>query len=215
MFDMENGCMPYDYHHPKTLKTKPAKYVITPELHEKIRKLYQNKTNSSGEVRAFAEKHKLPRWKITRHAIHQGWIAKQKKEPVWSDKELSILSRQAHHCPERIQIHLQKAGFRRSLTGIVLKRKRMRFLANIEGNSASSLALCLGEDIHFVMNQIKRGHLKAKRRDQNRTEKQGGPAWLIRDRDVREFIMNYPALIDLRKVDKFWFISILTDSDLS
>jgi hypothetical protein len=207
----DNTCIPYDYEPPKE-KTKPRKHpAITPVLHEKIRKLYQNKTESSGEVRDFAEKHGFPRWKITRYAIAQGWIAKQKKEPDWSEKELELLERSAHQDPEVIRRNLIKAGFTRSLTGIALKRKRMRFIQNIPGQSAQMLALCLGEDVHFVLKQIRMGRLKAQRRMQQRTPQQGGNTYLIRDKDAREFIIENPELVDLRKVDKFWFIDLLAD----
>jgi hypothetical protein len=209
MFDMERGCIPYDYEPP--LKKTRAKYFITPEMHEKIKKLYQTRTINSGEVRTFAQKYKLPRWKVTRYATQHGWIGKTRKEPDWSETELNILEHNAHHCPERIQLRLRVAGFYRSVAGIVLKRKRMRYLQNINGNTATSLAMCLGEDNHFVLRHIKLGHLKAQRRIQNRTSQQGGPAYLIRDKDVKDFILKYPDLIDLRKVDKHWFISILTE----
>lgn len=211
MFDTENNCWPLDYDAPKE-KTKTRKHPpITPELHEKIRRLYQNKTECSGEVRDFAKKHKLPRWKITRYAIEKGWTAKQRKEPDWTEKELKLLERSAHHDPEVIRRNLKKAGFTRSITGISLKRKRMRFLQNLPGQSAQMLAMCLGEDVHFVLRHIKANRLKATRRKLNRTPQQGGNTYLIRDKDVKQFIVDYPEYIDLRKVDKFWFISLLTE----
>ena len=49
---------------------------------------------------------------------------------------------------------------------------------------------------------------------QNRTPQQGGNAWLIKDKDVRDFIVNNVNLIDLRKVDKYWFVGLLTGEDL-
>jgi hypothetical protein len=205
----DNTCIPYDYEPPKE-KTKTRRHPpITPELHEKIKRLYQNKTECSGEVRDFAKKHRLPRWKISRYAITNGWIAKQKKEPDWSEKELELLERSAHQDPEVIRRNLKKAGFTRSVTGISLKRRRMRFLQNLPGQSAQMLAMCLGEDVHFILKQIRLGRLKAQRRIQKRTPQQGGNAYLIRDKDAREFIVSYPELIDLRKVDKFWFIDLL------
>jgi len=90
----------------------------------------------------------------------------------------------------------------------------MRFLQNINGQSATSLAICLGEDSHFVLRAIRTGILKASKRIQNRTPQQGGNAWLIKDKDVREFIINNVNLIDLRKVDKYWFVGLLTGEDL-
>ena len=127
-----------------------------------------------GQVRDLAKRLNYPRWKISRYAIQLGLIAKQKKEPNWSEKEIKILEKNAHRHPENIQKKLGQIGFIRSTTGIVLKRKRMRFTKNLGGMSATSLALCLGVDSHFVTKAIVAGRLKATMRGTRRTEKQGG-----------------------------------------
>lgn len=188
---------------------KPAKYIITQEMHEQIKSVYK-RDSGKGQVDALAERLNLPRWKVSRYAIQQGWIAKCKKEPNWSGKEVEILERNAHLVPEIIQRKLSNRGFRRSVTGIVLKRKRMRFAKNLEGSSACSVAECLGVDIHNVRNAIKAGKLKAKRRGTNRTPQQGGDSWFIRDSDIKNYIINWLSEIDIRKVDKYWFVDLLT-----
>lgn len=206
--------IPWDYEPPRPAK-KPRKWpVITPELHDAIKRLYQTKSGNGGEVKSFAQKKGLPRWKITRYAQEQGWSAKQKKEPNWSDKELHILRMSAHHCPEVALRKLKAAGYNRSLVGIVLKRKRMRYLQDFvgDGQSATSLAMCLGEDIHFVTSAIKAGQLKAIRRQQNRTQRQGGNAFLIRSNQARAWILENIHKIDLRKVDKYWFVDLLANT---
>jgi hypothetical protein len=211
MFEMENRCIPYDYEPPRESK-RPRQYPpITPELHQEIKRLYQRKKNNSGEVRDFARKHGLPRWKISQYAVVNGFIPKSKKEPNWSPQELSILERNAMHCTEVIQRNLKKHGFSRSLGGITLKRKRLRLISNLEGQSSRSAAMCLGEDDHFITDMIRKGYLKASRREQKRTPQQGGNYWYIKDKDLKNFIINYPEFIDLRKVDKFWFISLLAE----
>lgn len=198
-----------DYTPPRKLK-KPAKYVITPDMHVKIKKVYMDKSMKSGEVTDIAEKLGIPRWKVTRYAIRKGWISKQKKEPCWSEREINILKWNAMHSPEVIQKKLKKYGFTRGVTGIVLKRKRLRLLSNLPGQTANSLAMCLGEDVHFVLKAINDGELKAKRREMNRTEQQGGNFYYITDSNVRDFIINNIHKIDLRKVDKYWFVDVLT-----
>lgn len=210
-----NRCWPVDYELPVG-KKKPRKWpAITPDLHEKIKKLYQHRERRTGEVTAFAEKHGLPRWKITKYAIRQGWIEKTKKEPDWSAREVRVLEQSAHHSPEIIQRHLKRIGSHRSVTAIVLKRKRMRLLSNLNGQSATSLALCLGVEVHFVTRAIKNGQLKATRRQLHMTSAQGGNPFLIKDEHVREFILNNLNLIDLRKVDKYWFVDVLTRGEIN
>ena len=188
--------------------TKPAKYFITPEMHARIKQVYQTMTGN-GEVRDLAGELGFPRWKITRYAIKQGWIARQKKEPDWSEHELKILSSSAHLCPERIQKNLKIAGFSRSVTGIFLKRKRMRFLSNLNGHSARNMAECFGVDEKCITSWINKGYIKAGRRGTKRTSHQGGDQWFIKDVWIRDFVVNYTAVIDFRKIDKYWVTDLL------
>ncbi len=206
--------MPLDYIDPPVSK-KPRKHPkITPEFHQEIKRLYQNKSGHSGEVREFARRYGLPRWKITRYAQEQGWSQRQKKEPDWSESELRILNRNAMHCPGVIQKKLKWHGFSRSIVGIVLKRKRMRMLSNLDGYSARSVAICIGEDEHFVTKAIKDGRLKAIRRMDERTQQQGGSCYYIKEKDVRSFIIENINMIDVRKVDKYWFVDVLTGKEI-
>jgi len=193
--------------------TKGTKYVITPEMHIKIKQIYQTMTGN-GEVRDLAAEFGLPRCKITRYAIKQGWIARQKKEPDWSERELKILSNSAHLCPERIQKNLKIAGFSRSATGIVLKRKRMRFLSNLKGHSARNVAECFGVDETCISGWIKKGYMKAGRRGTKRTSRQGGDQWFIKDKWIRDFVVNYTAVIDFRKIDKYWITDLLAGGEI-
>jgi len=189
---------------------KPSHFPITPEIHEQIVRVYQRDTGN-GQVKALALRLNYPRWKITRYAIQVGLMAKSKKEPNWSDKEIKLLEHHSHLSPERIQIKLKKAGFNRSVTGIVLKRKRMRFLQNLEGMSSRGLAECLGVDSHFVTKAILGDRLKAEKRESKRSEKQGGDIWFIRNRDIRNYVLAWLNEIDIRKVDKFWFCDLLVN----
>lgn len=185
-----------------------VKYPITPEIHDMIRRIYQQYTGN-GEVKELAAKLGYPRHKITRYAMQQGWIAKQRKEPNWTAAELAILERNAHLGPNRIQEKLRLAGFRRSVVGIVLKRRRMNYLQNLEGMTATEVAEGFGLHQSTVSSWIKKGYLRAKHRGTARTAKQGGDHYFIKAKWVREFVINHPQLIDLRKVDKFWFITLL------
>jgi len=192
----------------KVNRVKGIKYPITPEIHERIKTVYQKMTGN-GEVNELAKELGYPRWRLSRYALLQGWVAKTHKEPDWTEKELGILERSAHLVPERIQINLKRVGFKRSLAGIVLKRRRMRFLQNIDGSTARSVAECFGIDVHGVTRYIEKGWLKARRRGTKRTERQGGDHWLIKDQWVRDFVINHVGVIDFRKVDKYWLVDLL------
>lgn len=188
--------------------TKPTKYIVTPEMDAAIRRVYLNNTGD-GEVRDLAKRLGLPRWKVTRHAINNGYVAKQKKEPDWTEKELQILKNAAHLSLRRIQLRLKSHGYHRTETGIFMKRKRMRYLKNLKGQSMRSLALCFGVDAHTIKIYIKNGLLTGKKRGTDRTEAQGGDMWFIKDRDIRDFVINNVAVVDFRKIDKYWLVDLL------
>ena len=189
---------------------KPVKYTITPEAHERIKRVYQT-DSGNGQIAALARALGLPRWKITRHAIQQGWTQKQKKEPEWTDREIHILQINAHMALGGIQKRLKTSGFHRTIYGIQLKRRRLNMLKNLKGHTARSVAQCLGVDDHFVTRAIREGKLSAGRRGTDRTPQQGGDQWYIKDDDIRAYIVDNVHEIDLRKVDKYWFVDLMAN----
>lgn len=192
---------------------KPLKWRITPEMHERIRDVYQNVTGN-GEVRELGRALGLPRWKLTRYAISQGWLARHRKEPVWTETEVNILEQSAHFSLPVIQRRLKKAGFARTEIGIQVKRKRMRYPANLKGQSALATAGCFGVTEKNITAWIKKGWLKAGRRGTARTAAQGGDQWFIKERAIRKFVISYVEVIDFRKVDKFWLVDLLAGGDV-
>ncbi|MFA4903027.1 MAG: hypothetical protein WC600_09800 [Desulfobaccales bacterium] len=192
---------------------KPVRHVITPLMHEQIKRAYEGSTGK-GQIRDLAQRLNLPRWKVTKYAQAQGLVAVQKKEPNWTEPELRILEQKAHCCPAVIRRHLKAAGYTRSEVGIVLKRKRQRFTQNLKGQPATTLALCFGVDTKTVTRWIEKGYLQTKKRGTLRTPQQGGDEWFIKDSNIKEFIVNYPNFVDFRKVDKEWLISLLTDGQM-
>uniref|UniRef100_A0A6H2A099 Putative DNA binding, helix-turn-helix domain containing protein n=1 Tax=viral metagenome TaxID=1070528 RepID=A0A6H2A099_9ZZZZ len=189
---------------------KRARYVITPEMHERIEKVYKRDTGN-GQVAALAKALGLPRWKVTRYAISQGWIAKQKKEPYWTEEETDLLQKLARYSPRVIRHKMIYRGYIRTETAIVLKMKRMSMRQNLEGHSARDVARCLGVDDHFVTRAIKAGHLKATRRGLARTDRQGGDHWYIRDKAIKDYILSCLHEIDIRKVNKYWFVDMVSN----
>lgn len=195
------------------------KYVFTTEMDAEILKVYQKAVYMPGfhktaPVKRLAQRLKIPRWTISKRAGLLGVRRITKKEPNWSKDELRILARQAYKHPEVIQRHLKKAGYHRSVQGIVLKRKRMYLLQGLEFETARSLAGCLGIDGHAVFKYIQKGLLKAKRRGTKRTWRQGGDHYMIKPMDIRKFIIENVSILDFRKIDKFWLVDLLAGGDL-
>lgn len=189
--------------------TKPAKYVITPEMDAVIRRVYRTEGTGAGEVRELARRLGLPRWKITRRAAELGVRECRVKEARWSEEELKILESNAHLSPGRISIRLGKAGYRRTDTAVLLKLKRLRLRTNLKGMSATETAGCFGVDAKVVTRWIRAGLLIAERRGTDRTEAQGGDEWFIREKSLRNFVLENLNAVDLRKVDKYWFVDLI------
>ena len=186
------------------------KYVFTDQIDQLIREIYLNHREAKTRpgIRLLAKKVGMPHWALKKRARELG-LARTKELP-WNEAELAILSRYAWMSDERIRLKLKAAGYPRTVTGIHLKLKRMRFKHDGSFYSAYSLAQALGIDPHAVARWIKSGHLRAKHRGTERTEQQNGDSYLIQEKDVRRFILEHPTDIDLRKVDQLWFLDLVT-----
>ena len=187
------------------------KYVFTDQIDQLIREIYLNRRNAKTRpgIRLLSKRVGMPHWALKKRARELG-LARTKELP-WSERELEILARYAWMSDERIRLKLKAAGYVRTVTGIHLKLKRMRFKHDESFYSASGLAQALGIDSHAVTRWIKSGHLKAKLRGTARTEQQNGDIYLIHEKDVRRFILEHPTDIDLRRVDQIWFLDLITN----
>jgi len=213
--------MQYRRYYNMQQKRSYHKYILPPGSDDLIRKTYQEevrmgsvKEKGNSPVRNLCKRLGVPRWKVSRRAMNLGLINQKKKEPAWSEEELRILKRNSRFTPETIARKLREKGFSRSCVGILLKRKRMRFLQDLGGQSANMLAECFGVDRKTVGRWIHLGYLKAAKRETKRVEKQGGDISYIKDAWVRYFILNYLDIIDIRKVDKYWFVDLLCRGEM-
>ena len=187
------------------------KYVFTAQIDQRIREIYFSHPNAKARpgIRHLAEQVGIPHWALKKRARELG-LARTKEKP-WSEPELAILARYAWMSDERIRLKLKAAGYARTVTGIHSKLKRMRFKCDPNFYSGKGLAQALGIDSHVVARWIKSGHLRAQFRGTARGEQQGGDIYLIREKDVRGFVLEHPTEIDLRKVDQLWFLDLITN----
>ena len=117
---------------------------------------------------------------------------------------------------DAIRRKLAAAGFHRTSNGILLKRKRLRLTAaHLDGYTGNALAELFGVDSHKVYDWIKQGLLAGERRETARTERQGGDSYWIRRKDVYTFVLAHPDEWDLRTVEKWWFLSLITCGRIS
>ena len=177
-----------------------------------IRAAYQ-RTPTKGDISRLARTVGRPRWWVSKRASALGLVTPRFKQPPWSEAEIEIVAEAAHRDPTTIRRTLARAGFTRTETAISVKLKREGVVVGRDADpdhyTATGLAKLLGIDAKGVTAWIIKGWLKAERRGTARVEAQGGDEWWIRRRDVRRFVVDNAAAIDLRKVEKFWFIDLL------
>lgn len=157
-----------------------------------------------------------PRRWVSRRAAQMGLVQPRFREPRWSAAELAILHDSEGRPPATIRRALKRAGFTRSETAIVVKLKREGLSSAVEEPdvySIKALSGFMGVNHHVVARWIDKGWLKAKIVGQASTLKPDGNQWRILRRDVRAFVIDNAAAVDLRKVDKDWFIDLLAHKD--
>jgi len=154
-----------------------------------------------------------PKFAVTRRGLELGLA--RVKEADWSVEEIAILRANGMYNPEAIRRKLAAAGFQRSRGGIILKRKRLALTASHLGYSATSFARLMGIDGHAVLRWIYQELLIAERRETARTARQGGDSWFITRQGALDFIYAHPDEVDLRKVEKWLFLELLTDGAIS
>lgn len=196
----------------KRYSASPRKRWETDEhIDRAIIDCYRNNPQKNA-VRELAERIRRPRWWVLKRATALGLKTPRLKEPPWSEAEKELLEKCAHKSPEAIWKIFRRHGFQRTETAIVMKRKRLRCdTVDIDHYTCRQLAREFGVDDKVVAGWINKGWLKAGKRGTKRLSRQGGDMWWIRRKDIKSFVAENASQIDLRKVDKIWFIDLLTN----
>lgn len=187
------------------------KYKIDAHWQEQIRLMY-SKGVGMGQVTRMAKKIGVPRTKITNFAKKQAWFPRNRLHVpyFWSDREKEIVEKTGRYHPKAVQKRLKKEGFERTISAIEIKRKELRACENRDsGLTANQLAECMGVDIHKIINAIKAGKIKAKRRPTYEGER---VAYEITHKAIKSYIINWLPEINLNYCDKFWLIDVLTNA---
>ncbi len=196
---------------PQPRSLKPVKFTFTPEQDALIFQTCREKqfTKRRAWVRELSRRFNIPAWKICRRARLIGAYEPKVKEPPWTERELHIMQLNALFSCEVIQRKLKAVGFKRSIAAIDVKRARMRFREQHDPCSAQAVAKCFGVDVHTILRWIEKGWLRAHKKGTRRHGRRGGDEWIIKDREIRAFIIENIGVIDLRKIDKWWLVGIL------
>ena len=183
------------------------KYIPTPEIDAAITGVYQGKPRSN-MVNELAASLDLPRWWISRRARALGLTVPRFKSPGWTEEEDELLLATLKYVPTHARRLFAKAGYIRTATAIIIRRRRIGFRARQRDDvyTASRVALMLGVDPSTICNWIEEGLLDAWLRGTARTEQQGGDGWFVGPGCLRDFVRDNPNRVDLRKVDRLWFL---------
>ena len=153
-----------------------------------------------------------PRWWVSRRATQLGLVVPREKETPWSEVELDVLRGREGDHPNSIKKALKVRGFSRTETAIVVKLKRLGLSTAVDDphcHNARDLGLLMGVDGKTVARWIEKGWLKARMVGEASATRAEGNHWSIHRRDVRRFIIENAGAVDLRRVDKVWFIELL------
>jgi len=195
-------------------RAKRQVYVATPELDQSIRDAYasddplkalKNLTRLTGRPRA---------WFINRAAA-LGLSRPKLKEAPWSEAELALLEARSHLAPGTIRGELRAAGFKRTANAVALKlRQRGWRREKAEGRyNKATLQACFGVSGATLSRWADRCGLKVERERPmlapRGAEPHAGAEWSVRERHLRAFVIDNVAIIDFRKVDKFWLVDLL------
>lgn len=189
------------------------KYSPSPTIDACIADAYRRQRQGDRRaVKLTSAKLGWPPHAVSKRASELGLV--RIKERAWSPDEERIIFRFGHLPYSGIQRKLSQAGFARSRAAIAVKATRLRIKSNLEGYSATSLAAAFGVDSHKVLGWMGHGLLEGSRRGTRRRPEQGGDTWWIPRDQVKRFIMRCPEEIDLARVEKFWFLDLITDGKI-
>jgi hypothetical protein len=203
-------------------------YIPTPEVDEIIRDSWGNKHRCVGAgivVDAVAKIKALGgiRWSegaVTQRAIELGLSKAAKTSGMkWSDDENQLLEINAHLSLPIIQLKLHNAFPDRKRTQSAIfgqiGRLRLRSASRLDGYNAAGLSRLIGIGTASLVRFTAMGQLRGAKREMDRLEEQGGGFWFYSRDAVREFILKYPEHVDLVKVDKLWFIDLISNGKIN
>jgi len=179
-------------------------YESSPHIDAEIRRVYEI-SPSAGQVKALARALMRPRQWIHRRASKLGLATPVLKQAPWSPLELEVLEANAHKSARQMQRLLERAGFRRTEAAIAVKVHRAGFdRSNPDEWTGTQLAKLLGVSSQSICRWIKGEGLPAKRKGTDSPN----DAWIIERAQLRRWIAAHPQLVDLRKVERYWFLDL-------
>lgn len=167
-------------------------------------------TPSRGFTHRVAAQVGRPKWWCCKRASQLGLAQPVLANRPWTSAEDDMVGALAHLTPTTIARRMNAAGHPRSASAVVVRLKRLgvsRRQARLDEGllSANQLAAVMGVDLKTVLRWIEREGLPATRI--SRSNGVDG-AYEVAVNKLRLWLPGRAALIDLRKVDRYWFFDV-------
>lgn len=174
----------------------------SPSIDSAIQRVLESREGRRGIVELGKRISRSPTWIYKRArmlGLSQAEIARH-----WSVREEAIIRNSATLSDGAIQALLYKAGFCRSTMAIRIKLEKLRAdRTNMDIMPAADVADFLGLARSSVDHWLEKGIVKG-------TQKSALGNWSVKRSDLRDFIIQNPIRINLKKVrDTEWFIDLL------
>ena len=197
----------------KRCRVKPKKYPFSEEQDAVLRAAWAEHVSRKAVLVA-SRRTGYPEHIVRRRATILALSKPRKKEPPWTAAELEIVERHAARGHEYVKKALADAGYSRTLTAIVVKRKRIGCVGRGHGfYTLNEVGKLLGVDAKTVVRWRRAGLISSRARGTARTESQGGDEQLVSQETLRDFVLQNVHLVDLRKVPPehhLWFVDLVS-----
>ncbi len=180
------------------------KYTWTAERDQVLRDRYDG--TIKGRAAEIAVVLGWPTWAIKRRAAELGLTYHVDPKPWTKEEEAFLLE----HAGSRLLPWIARK-LQRSVTSVKMKCRHLDLSHRYrKGYTLRELALCFGCDHHVIERWVRENKLQIRRRGTERER----DAWHVTDADLLRFISEHPMAFQLRRVDRFWFMDLVTNGGL-
>lgn len=159
-----------------------------------------------GMLEALSVECSRPTWWLRRRGAALGVAYGLCRPPDWTPQEEALLAEYSHLSLNTLRGKLRAIGSVRTENAIEVRLKKLQLSrVNHDVYSANEAGRLLGVAHKTVLRWINAEALRATRLPGSKSD---APRWQITRRALREWIAAHPVEVDLRRVDKYWFIDL-------
>lgn len=188
---------------------------FSPEEDDTLRKIYSNiKYENNAAKRSYKALPGRTPSQLFRRAAELGLIRRRERFR-WTEEELRVVEAHAHCALETIQkrlVGITPLGFKRTRAAIASQIHANRFRTNLLGLHLVHLSEALGIS-HDTLKKYREQRMirgqKIPSIDQHKDRNPEGTLWFFSNHEILMFVLRYPGMVDLRRVNQEWFMSLV------